>query len=205
MYVDDEEVFEYSSGDNENKMVHDVDIPIYDAVLVEHTFNIRVVVNYEIDFNKRNTYKEYQEKLKSSGLTLMDIHVDNDVVETKRQLTFADYVNEYGLTEEEHELRISQFWQVSQYKRDIPYQFVVETSLKNMISSGLAYPNNYSTGDIYGDVFATKSMLDPRYDMNLMLDNWNDKESRWAKSEELNEDYLTRMIRAVGREYLNIG
>ena len=62
MYVDDEEVFEYSSGDNENKMVHDVDIPIYDAVLVEHTFNIRVVVNYEIDFNKRNTYKEYQER-----------------------------------------------------------------------------------------------------------------------------------------------
>ena len=209
VYDGDVEKFRYSrSGRNEDKTDQEVDIPILDAVFDKHEFNIRVVVNYAVDFHKRNTYKEYQESLKSSGLTLMDIRVDNDVVDTKRQLTFADYVNEADLTEEEHEQRISQFWQVSQYKRDIPYQLVLETSLKNMISSGVAYPNNYSTGDMYGDVFATKSMLDPRYDMNLRLDDWYDDERRWATEEEKNDkemkEYLTKMIRAVGREYIDI-
>jgi hypothetical protein len=86
---------------------------------------------------------------------------------------------------------------VSQYKRDIPYQLVVETSLKNMTTAGIAYPNNYSTGDIYGDVFATKSILDPNYNMNLTMDIWNDRDNRWATDEEKEEnekdkkEYLT--------------
>ena len=80
-----------------------------------------------------------------------------------------------------------------------------------MTTAGIAYPNNYSTGDIYGDVFATKSVLDPNYNMNLTMDVWNDNENRWATDEEktANEEqkigYLTDMIRAVGREYLGLG
>jgi hypothetical protein len=46
----------------------------------------------------------------------------------------------------------------------------VETSLKNATSSGICYPNNYSSGDIYGDMFVTKSVFDSRYDMNMTLD-----------------------------------
>ena len=61
---------------------------------------------------------------------------------------------------------------VSQYRRDVPYQLVVESSLNNKTSSGIAYPNNYSTGDIYGDVFATKSAIDPLYNMNMTLDDF---------------------------------
>ena len=80
-----------------------------------------------------------------------------------------------------------------------------------MTTSGIPYPNNYSTGDIYGDVFATKSMLDSNYNMNLSLDIWNDRDNRWATEDEKTANerkkiyYLTNMIHAIGREYINIG
>ena len=54
------------------------------------------------------------------------------------------------------------------------------TPLKNVTSAGLAFPNNYSTGDLYGDVFSTKNVLDPNYDMNLRLDDWDVERNRWA-------------------------
>jgi hypothetical protein len=84
---------------------------------------------------------------------------------------------------------------------DIPYQLVLETSMKNLSYAGIAYPNNYSTGDMYGDVFATKSILDPKYDMNLKLDDWNDETNEWNTGGE----NTTKMIRAIGREYIGIG
>ena len=78
-----------------------------------------------------------------------------------------------------------------------------------MSSAGISYPNNYSTGDIYGDVFATKSILDSNYNMNLSLDVWNDRYNRWATEDEKEDDskngFLTDMIHAIGREYINIG
>lgn len=33
------------------------------------------------------------------------------------------------------------------------------------------YRNNYSTGDMYGDVFVTKSVLDPLYNMTIDDEN----------------------------------
>ena len=74
---------------------------------------------------------------------------------------------------------------MSQYKRDIPYQTVLETALRNVSTAGVAYPNNYSTGDIYGDMFTTKSVLDAHYDMKMDGD----------------DDVLV----ASGREYVDIG
>ena len=76
-------------------------------------------------------------------------------------------MNEYGISETEHVRRYEQFWNVSKYIRDVSYQTVLETSLKNISSSGIPYPNNYSTGDMYGDVFVTKSILNSNYDMEL--------------------------------------
>lgn len=210
--VDDEEKYRLSREDNSgNSQDGEIDVPINDAVLEAHSFDIKVIVHYQVDFSRRNNEKEYQDLLKNSGITLMDIRIENDIVEAKRQLTFADYVNEVGISDAEHERRIEEFWQVSQYKRDIPYQLIIETSLRNITSSGIGYSNNYSTGDIYGDVFATKSVLDPNYNMNMTLDYWNDNESRWATDEEkiANEKqkivYLTRMLHATGREYLGLG
>lgn len=213
VFVDDYEAYRLSDKDvlSDKYPENEISIPIRDAVLESHILDIKVIVHYQIDFSRRNNEKEYQGYLKSSGITLMNIRIDNDVIETKKQLTFADYVNEVGIDEDEREKRLEEFWQVSQYKKDIPYQLVVETSLKNMTSSGISYPNNYSTGDIYGDVFATKSVLDPNYNMNLTMDVWNDRDNRWATDEEktANEEqkigYLTDMIRAVGREYLGLG
>lgn len=195
VFVGDSEVYRriYADGKHPNDTSPselDIDIDISNAVLDKHEYDIKVVIHYEIDFNRRNNEKEYQDLLKSSGLTLMDIRIDNDVVEkTKRQLTFADYVNEVGITSEERESRMQQFWRVSQYKKDIPYQLVLETALKNTTSSGIAYPNNYSTGDIYGEVFATKSILDSIYDMDIKLDESGSK----------------RILETNGRKYLNIG
>lgn len=211
--VDDEEKYRLSREDVVNGNVPDgeKDIPIDDAVLQSHSFDIKVIVNYQVDFARRSNEKEYQDLLKNSGITLMDIRIENDVVAEKRRLTFSDYVNELGISEDERGRRYEEFWQVSQYKKDIPYQLVLETSLRNITSSGIGYPNNYSTGDIYGDVFVTKSVLDPNYNMNLMMDVWNDNENRWATDEEktANEKqksgYLTDMIRAIGREYIGIG
>jgi hypothetical protein len=62
---------------------------------------------------------------------------------------------------------------------------VLETSLKNTTSAGMAYPNNYSTGDIYGDTFATKSVLNPQYDMEL--------------------DEVKGVLKSRGREYIGMG
>ena len=83
-----------------------VEVPIFDTVLAPHELDIRVIVHYQVDFSRRNNEKEYQDLLKKSGITLMDIRIDNNVIGTKRQLTFADYVNEVGITEEEREARL---------------------------------------------------------------------------------------------------
>lgn len=211
VFVGDEEKFRVKGQDNETCEEREINHLISDAVVKEggQDLDIRVVVHFNVEFNKRNTEKDYQDLLRGSGITLNDIRLDSEVVPVKRQLTFADYVNEDGISSEEREHRISQFWKVSQYKKDIPYQLVLETSLRNVSYSGIAYPNNYSTGDIYGDVFTTKSVLDPNYDMNLTLDDWYDDESRWATEEEKNDKemkkYLTGMIRAIGREYIGLG
>ena len=204
VFIDDKDVFRYSNvgGVESQEGDKDVDLEIIDAVLEKHEYDIKVIVHYAVDFSRRNNEREYQDLLKSSGITLMDIRVDNDVIPTKRQLTFADYVNEVGISEQERERRLFQFWQVSQYKRDIPYQLVLETSLKNTMSSGIAYPNNYSTGDIYGDVFATKSILDSIYDMNLHIDLWDKEKKEWV--DEKSPNTIEKLI-AQGRDYLNIG
>ena len=180
---------EFVDGEEMEKAVRsrEVEVSISDAVLKSHEYDIRVIAHYQVDFTRRNNESDYRRFLKSSGLALMDIRVDNDVIPTKRQLTFADYVNDVGISETERARRLFQFWQVSQYKRDIPYQLVLETSLRNTTSAGIAYPNNYSTGDIYGDVFATKSILNSIYDMDIKL---NDEKT---------------ILSAKGRDYLNIG
>lgn len=74
---------------------------------------------------------------------------------------------------------------MSRYIKDMPYQTVLETPLKNMSGSGMAFANNYSTGDIYGDTFATKSVLNPQYDMEL--------------------DEVAGILKSHGREYIGMG
>lgn len=102
-----------------------------------------------------------------SGVVLRDIRIENGITGSQKWLTFADYVNEDGIDDETRASRLDEFWVVSRYKRDVAYQTVLESPVRNVISSGVAYPNNYSSGDMYGDVFVTKSVLDPRYDMNI--------------------------------------
>lgn len=162
-----------------------VEFPIDSAVAKDHEVEIGILVHYDIDFNRRNSESIYQDMLKNSGVVLWDIHLDNGVNAPKEQLTFADYVNEHGISEEEWMERYEQFWQVSKYIKDIPYQTVLETPLKNLAGSGIAFPNNYTTGDIYGDAFATKSVLNPQYDMEL--------------------DEVQKVLKVKGREYIGMG
>ena len=82
------------------------------------------------------------------------------------------------------------------------YQTVVETSLKNLTSAGMKYPNNYSSGDIYGDMFVTKSVLDSHYDMNIGLSYWDEHSHEWTSKDN---DAATRMLKAQGRDYIGLG
>lgn len=141
-----------------------------DSALHAHEVDIVVMMRYDVDFGRRNMEHEYRNTLRRSGFLLSNFRVQQDEVERKDNLTFGDYVNETGIESSERELRYNEFWHVSQYKKDLAYQTVVETSLKNRTTSGIAYPNNYSSGDLYGDMFVTKSVLDPRYDMNMSID-----------------------------------
>ena len=93
------------------------------------------------------------------------------MVKEPEHLTFGSYVNEYGISEDERNRRYLQFWQISQYRKDIAYQTVLESSMRNIGSSRFEYRNNYSTGDMYGDVFVTKSVLDPLYNMTIDDEN----------------------------------
>jgi hypothetical protein len=118
VFVDDYEAYRFGSENKPDEQPNpNVDIPIRDAVLESHSFDIKVIVHYQVDFSRRNTEKEYQDLLKKTGISLKDIRIDNDIVETKRQLTFSDYVNEVGISKDEHDERYAQFWQVSQYKK----------------------------------------------------------------------------------------
>ena len=155
----------------------------------ESHVSIAVRIHHEVDFGKRNTEQDYRKRLKHSGVVLSNIRIDNGSGKTNDNLTFGSYVNEAGISEEDHKRRYEQFWVVSQYKRDIMYQTVVESPLKNVLSSGMSYNNNYSSGDLYGDMFVTKSVLDPKYDMNIQPDP--------------NGDY--NVLRAIGRDYIGMG
>lgn len=105
--------------------------------------------------------------LKNSGIALRNIRIENGVSDNSENLTFGSYVNEIGISESEHQRRYEQFWEVSRYKKNIAYQTVIESPLKNVVSNSIGYRNNYSSGDLYGDMFVTKSILDPMYDMHL--------------------------------------
>ena len=132
-----------------------------------HQVDIRVAIHYTVDFSKRDIEAEYTKSLKEHGLILNDIRLENDVVPLKEHLTYGDYVNEPGISDEVHDMRLKMFWQVSRYVKDVAYQTVLESPLKNATGSGLEFPNNYATGDLYGDVFVTKSALNPMYDMDI--------------------------------------
>lgn len=200
--------FEATAYVNEN-MVFEVDGPatgsyvldLDDTAIKEHDIAITVRIHYEVDFGRRSTEREYREMLKKSGVILNDIRIENGVSEGLKHLTFGAYVNEDGISNEEFKKRCDSFWFVSQYKKNMLYQTVIESSLRNVTSSGMAYQNNYSSGDIYGDLFVTKSVLDPNYDMDMNDDHfWNDATNQWSEGRT-----GTRMLRAVGRNYLDIG
>lgn len=137
-----------------------------DTSLKENQIDVVVRIHFDVDFGKRNTDEDYRNMLKKSGVVVKGLMVENGLG-MERHLTWGDYINETGISDAERELRYQSFWDVSQYKRDLAYQTVVESSLRNVATSGMEFGNNYSSGDLYGDMFVTKSVLDPRYNMNL--------------------------------------
>ena len=174
---------------------------ITDAATKEHEIEIVVRIHYNVDFGKRNTEQEYRELLKRSGVLLKNIRIENGVTKPLEKLTFGSYVNEVGITEEERETRYYQFWFVSQYKRDMAYQTVVESPLKNTTTANISYRNNYSSGDIYGDMFVTKSILNSKYDMDIELRQWDDENGEWLPRNAIGG---TQMMHVVGRDYIGL-
>lgn len=79
--------------------------------------------------------------------------------------------------------------------------------MKNVSTAGIRYKNNYSSGDMYGDVFVTKSVLDPRYDMNIWLDDWDETTMMWKSdgSGELDSHQFVKMLHSEARDYIGLG
>ena len=191
---------QYAIGEEykENEF-YSFEFPIDHLALNPTDIQIVVRIHYQVDFAKRNSEVEYANRLRQSGIVLKDIRLDTGLKDTPIQLTFADYVND---SESERERRLEQFWQVSKYKDNVAYQTILESSIKNVTTSGIEYKNNYSTGDLYGDVFTTKSVLDARYDMNMWLDCWDSSHNRWTENEN---DGGVKMLHAFGRDYIGMG
>ena len=172
-----------------------------DMSLGDTTITLTVRIHHQVDFGRRNAEDSYRQMLKRSGILLRNIRVENQVSAPLNHLTFGSYVNEVGITESQRSMRYREFWLVQQYKKDMVYQTVLETSLKNMSSAGLTYHNNYSSGDLYGDMFVTKSMLDSSYDMQLSIDKFDFADSKWVGNDS---DVGRMMLHAVGRDYLGM-
>ena len=174
---------------------------ISDLAIGSHDIEIVVRIHYQIDFGKRNAELEYRNNLRKSGVVLRNIRLESPNEDMANQeLTFADYLNEDGIEDSEREKRLDEFWQVSRYKNDVTYQTVLESSIRNITSGGLQYQNNYSSGDLYGDLFVTKSVLDSRYDMNMWLDHWDENANTWSE-----DGSGTEMLHAIGRDYIGMG
>ena len=175
---------------------------ISDLAIGSHDIEIVVRIHYQVDFGKRNTEDEYRNALRRSGVVLRNIRLEPPNQNSSlRELTFSDYLNENGVEDEEWQNRLKEFFTVSRYKNDVMYQTVLESSIRNMTSSGIQYKNNYSSGDLFGDMFVTKSVLDSRYDMDMWLDYWDDEANTWTDDHENG----TQMIHAIGRDYIGMG
>ena len=195
-------------ADEPNCRRKSVAIPITLASKGSHVVQVRVVVQFQVDFSKRRQEREYQDALKNSYVELIDVDVVPMGVRPHqlkdRELTFADYVNEAGIAEDERKRRYDMFWTPSVYKSNIPYQGVLETPLRNIVGAGLEFPNNYSTGDMYADMFSTKSVLNPLYDMQLKAGKWSMSRGCWV-DEDTKDDEAVDALRVVGRRYIDIG
>lgn len=144
---------------------------ISDTTTKSYTFDIVVRIHYQVDYQKRMIDEQYANALKNSGVVLNNIRIENKIIHIPEHLTWGAYINEYGITQEEHASRYEQFWKVSRFIKNISYQTVIESSLNNIVSNRIEFNNNYSTGDMYGDVFVTKSVLNSKYDMELIDSN----------------------------------
>lgn len=78
---------------------------------------------------------------------------------------------------------------------------MLETSIRNTSSSGIRSPNNYSTGDIYGDMFLTKSLLDPEYNMNIDARWFNQTTGQWVNE---GDEGGKPVLRTLARNYINL-
>jgi hypothetical protein len=187
--VNGKQKFHYLSDSDQaedTSMFGSVQHQIDNATIKENQVYISVLIHFKVDFWRRNFEQDYRNALRNSGVILRGIRIDNGMQAAADHLTFGVYLNEIGLSKEDWDRRYYQFWTVSQYRKKIAYQTVVETPLKNVLTNGFKFKNNYSSGDIYGDLFVTKSMLDQKYNMDM-----------WIGS----DGYLA----AIGRDYMGMG
>ena len=130
---DQVEFFASISGEGVEKVVIDdkvaggekkngeIEFPLHNTILEAREVELTVRIHYAVDYNRRQSEKEYREWLKETYIMISDIRVENDVVPDSDDLTFGSYINEDGIDEAEHNRRLMQFWQVSRYKNDVSY------------------------------------------------------------------------------------
>ena len=176
-------------------------IPVTDCTKQTNEVSIAVRIYYEVDYGRRDMDSDYCSRLRSSGSMLKGIRIAELSSASSGCLTFGSYVNEDGIPQKERDARFDEFWTVSKYSRSISYQSVLESSVKNTTSSGLRNMNNYSSGDMFGDLFLTKSMLDPAYSMNVEARRFDRNSVKWL---DMDSDAGEIVLRLTARNYINL-
>ena len=84
-------------SDDLSKHENPIELRLQDASITDNEVVISIVINHEIDYNRRNSDHDYRSHLIHSGIVLNDILVDDGNVQ-QNNLTFGSYVNEDGIT-----------------------------------------------------------------------------------------------------------
>lgn len=112
-------IFETTFSESTKARTYAMELP--NSALHSHEVDIVVMMRHDVDFGKRNSEREYGNRLKRSGFLISNFRLEHDETERKDNLTFGDYVNEIGIDSSERMLRNDEFWRVSQYKKDLAY------------------------------------------------------------------------------------
>lgn len=147
------------------------ELTLDEETLQAGTISLAVRIHFAVDFKKKSLDPEYRKILQGSGVVIWNPTFrraeerDTDTFQPF-EASWGMYVNEAGITEEEREARMnSYFLDVNTWQKAC-FQSILKTPLGRVGTSQLP-ANNYSTGDIRGEVLTTKSHLKPIYDMEV--------------------------------------
>ena len=95
VYMNDKLVF-----DSDDSTTHEnpKKLTFHDSSQTDNEVTISIVINHEVDYNKRNSDHDYRSHLIHSGIVLNNIWIDDGLGKQHENLTFGSYLNEDGIS-----------------------------------------------------------------------------------------------------------